>query len=145
MRHRQRTQQGRGRTLSLKRCLRTSMTPAEQLLWIKLRSKQCHSFKFRRQLAIGPFIVDFFCPEQLLVVEIDGDVHAEKMQRTKDRQREKYLCSLGLQVIRYTNHEVLYNLHGVLEHLLGVLSPDSTSQLFPLRKKFPSLQRRGIR
>ena len=119
------------------------MTPAEQLLWNKLRSKQCDSLKFRRQHAIGPFIVDFYCPEQLLVVEIDGDVHAEETKITKDRQRERYLRSLDLQVIRYTNHEVMSNLDGVLEHLLGVLSSDSTSQLFPLRKKFPSLQRRG--
>ena len=138
MGHGQRTQQGFQKALSLKRRLRTSMTPAEQFLWIKLRSKQCHAFKFRRQHAIGPFIVDFFCPEQLLVVEIDGDVHAEKTQRTKDLQREKYLRSLGLQVIRYTNHEVLNNLDGVLEHLLAVLSSDSTSP-------YPSLQRRGIR
>ncbi|MDE0487378.1 MAG: endonuclease domain-containing protein, partial [Nitrospira sp.] len=103
------------------------MTPAEQLLWNKLRSKQCDSLKFRRQHAIGPFIVDFYCPEQLLVVEIDGDVHAEETKITKDRQRERYLRSLDLQVIRYTNHEVMSNLDGVLEHLLGVLSSDSTS------------------
>ena len=120
-------QRGLPRTLSLKRRLRNAMTPAEQLLWTKLRSKQCDSFKFRRQHAIGPFIVDFFCPEQLLVVEIDGDVHAEKTQRTKDRQREKYLRFLRLQVIRYTNHEVLNNLDGVLEHLLAVLTAGSTS------------------
>lgn len=137
MRHRQRTQQGLRKALSLKRRLRTELTPAEKLIWTKLRSKQCHLFKFRRQHAIGPFIVDFFCPEQLLVVEIDGDVHAEKTQRTKDLQRERYLRSLGLQIIRYTNHEVLNNLNGVLEHLLGVLSSDSTSPN-------PSLQRRGI-
>ena len=112
------------------------MTPAEQLLWNKLRSKQCDSLKFRRQHAIGPFIVDFYCPEQLLVVEIDGDVHAEETKITKDRQRERYLRSLDLQIIRYTNYEVLNNLDGVLEHLLGVLSSDSTSP-------HPSLQRRG--
>ena len=113
------------------------MTPAEQLLWTKLRSKQCHSFKFRRQHAIGSFIADFFCPEQLLVLEIDGDVHAEQTKITKDRQRERHLRSLGLQVVRYTNYEVLNNLNGVLEHLLAVLSSDSTSP-------HPSLQRRGI-
>jgi len=143
MAHDQRTQQGFQRTLVQKRRLRRDMTPAEKLLWPKLRSKQCHLVKFRRQHAIGPFIVDFFCPGQSLVVEIDGDVHAEKAQRIKDRQRERHLRSLGLQVIRYMNDEVLNNLDGVLEHLLLVLSSDSTSQLFPLRKKFPSLQRRG--
>ena len=109
------------------------MTPAEQLLWTKLRSKQCHSFKFRRQHAIGPFIVDFFCPEESLVVEVDGDVHAEKTQRIKDRQRERHLRSLGLQVIRYTNHEVLNNLDGVLEHLLSVLASSSTSPAPPYK------------
>ena len=144
MRHRQRTQQGLRKALSLKQQLRTELTPAGKLIWTKLRSKQCHAFKFRRQHAIGPFIVAFFCPEQLLVIEIDGDVHAEKAQRTKDRQRERYLRTLGLQVVRYTNHEVLNNLNGVLEHQLEVLSAGSTSQVFLLRKKFPSLQRWGI-
>ena len=114
------------------------MTPAEKLLWTKLRSKQCHAFKFRRQHAIGSFIVDFYCPEEALVIEIDGDVHAAKTQRIKDRERERHLRSLGLQVIRYTNDEVLNNLNGVLEHLLSVLSSDSTSPL-------PSLQRRGTK
>ncbi len=127
MKHRQRTRQGLSKGPFLKRRLRTALTPAETLLWNKLRSKQCHSFKFRRQHAIGPFIVDFFCPEQGLVVEIDGDVHAEQTKIAQDRQRERYLRSLGLQVIRYTNHEVLNNLNGVLEHLLAVLSEDSTS------------------
>ena len=133
MEHTQRTQQGLRKALSQTQRLRAEMTPAEQLLWTKLRSKQCHSFKFRRQHAIGPFIVDFFCPEQLLVVEIDGDVHAEKKKTTKDRQRERYLRSLGLQVIRYTNHEVLNNLDGVLEHLLSVLSLNSTSPTPPYK------------
>ena len=127
MRHKQRTQQGLPKTLVQKRRLRTEMTSAEKILWTKLRSKQCYLFKFRRQHAIGPFIVDFFCPERSLVIEIDGDIHAEKTKQTKDRQRQRYLCSLGLQVIRYTNHEVLTNLNGVIEHLLTVLSPDSTS------------------
>ena len=136
MRHGQRIQQGLPGTLAQKRRLRTAMTPAEQLLWTKLRSKQCHSFKFRRQHAIGPYIVDFFCPEQLLVLEIDGDVHAKKMQRTRDQMRERHLRSLGLQVIRYTNHEVLHNLNGVLEHLFAILTATSTSPR-------PSLQRRG--
>ena len=117
------------------------MTPAEQLLWTKLRSKQCHSFKFRRQHAIGPFIVDFFCPEQLLVVEIDGDIHAEKTKITKDRQRERHLRSLGLQVVRYTNDDVLNNLSGVLEHLLEVLIAASTSPAPLLTKEGKRQQR----
>ena len=127
MMHGQRIQQGLPKTLAQKRRLRSSMTPTEQLLWTKLRARQCHSFKFRRQHAIGPFIVDFFCPEQLLVIEIDGDVHARKTQRTKDLLRERHLRSLELRVIRYTNHEVLTNLNGVLEHLLAILTAGSTS------------------
>ena len=83
-------------------------------------------------------MVDFYCPEKGVVIEVDGDTHAEEDQKTRDEERERYLESLGLQVIRYTNQEVLKNLDGVLEDLNKKLSRDSTSPL-------PSLQRRGMR
>jgi very-short-patch-repair endonuclease len=80
--------------------------------------------------------VDFYCPEQSLVIEVDGDSHADANQILKDRQREKYLQSLGLHVIRYINDDILKNLDGVLEDLTGRLSSESTSP-------HPSLRRRG--
>ena len=121
------TKKGIPKLLPLKRRLRSNQTRAEQLLWTKFRSNQIHGLKFRRQHGIGSYIVDFFCPERSLVIEIDGDVHAIEAQQTKDLEREDYLRSLGLQVLRYTNDEVINNLDGVLEDLARRLFRDSTS------------------
>jgi very-short-patch-repair endonuclease len=80
--------------------------------------------------------VDFYCPEQSLVIEVDGDSHVDADQVVKDRQREQYLQSLGLRVIRYINDDILKNLDGVLEDLAERLPSRSTSPR-------PSLPRRG--
>jgi len=118
---------GNQKLLPLKRRLRTNPTRAEQLLWAKLRHNQIYGLKFRRQHGIGSYIVDFFCAEKTLVIEVDGDVHAVETQQTKDLERENYLKSLGLQVVRYTNDEVIKNLDGVLEDLVQGLFGNSTS------------------
>jgi len=112
-----------------KRRLRSNQTTAEQLLWGKLRGKHIPGVKFSRQHGIGPYVVDFFCPERELVVEVDGDVYTNTRQETKDQQRDLYLQSLGLTIIRYTNDEIFKNLDGVLEDLIQCLFGDSTSPL----------------
>ena len=122
MGHSPRTQKGLHRRLSHKRCFRTNSTPAESRLWAKLRSKQIVGIKFRRQNGIDPYIVDFFCPERNLVIEVDGDVHPTRRAQEKDVEQEHYLQSLGLRVIRYTNDDVLNNFEGVLLDLLVQLS-----------------------
>jgi DNA-3-methyladenine glycosylase len=129
------TKKGNPKLLPLKRRLRNNSTRAEQLLWAKLRGNQIHGLTFRRQHGIGSYIVDFFCPERNLIIEIDGDVHAIETQQTKDRLREEYLKSLGLEIIRYTNDEMLNNVTGVLEDLFSRIPEISTSPS-------PSLQRR---
>jgi very-short-patch-repair endonuclease len=80
--------------------------------------------------------VDFYCPEQSLVIEVDGDSHADADQVVKDKQREQYLQSLGLRVIRYINDDIVKNLGGILEDLAERISSRSTSPR-------PSLPRRG--
>ena len=130
------TKKGNPKLLPLKRRLRSNQTRAEQLLWAKLRSNQIHGLKFRLQHGIESYIVDFFCPERNLAIEVDGDVHAGKQQQIKDAERERYLRSLGLGIVRYTNDEVLNNLDGVLEDFYSHVSEVSTSP-------GPSLQRRG--
>jgi very-short-patch-repair endonuclease len=112
------------------------MTGPEAQLWSRLRARQLQGLKFRRQHGIGPYIVDFYCPEQSLVIEVDGDSHADADQVVKDRQREQYLQSLGLRIIRYINDDILKNLDGVLENLAERLLSKSTSPR-------PSLRRRG--
>ena len=130
-----RAKQGQPGFLNLKRRLRSDMTGPEKLLWLRLRSRQLQGLKFRRQHGIGPYIVDFYCPERLLVLEIDGESHADSEQILKDQERDTYLNSLGLQVIRYLNSDVTNNLAGVLEDLQQHLSGHSTSP-------HPSLRRR---
>ena len=124
---------GHPECLDLKRKLRSEMTGAEARLWSRLRMKQFQELKFRRQHGIGPYIVDFYCPERALVVEVDGDSHADANQIKKDRQRESYLRSLGLQVVRYQNDDIIKNLDGVLEDLSKRVSLESTSPSPPYK------------
>lgn len=112
------------------------MTGPETRLWSRLRARQLQGLKFRRQHDIGPYIVDFYCPEQSLVIEVDGDGHADVDQMLKDQLRDRYFQSLGLRVIRYFNDDIVKNLDGVLEDLAKRLSSGSTSPS-------PSLRRRG--
>lgn len=120
--------------LDLKRRLRSDMTGPEKRLWSRLRSRQLQGSKFRRQHGIGPYIVDFYCPEQSLVIEIDGDSHADAEQIQKDQRRDRYLQSIGLRVVRYTNDDIMKNLDGVLEDLQKRVSSGSASPN-PLRIK----------
>lgn len=81
--------------------LRKSMTPAEKVLWEKLRNRQLHRFKFRRQHPLKEFIVDFFCYDAMLAIEVDGDIHDEESQNERDLQRTQILnCdSLNLSLL----------------------------------------------
>ncbi len=134
--HVSRTIRGYKKNLVLKRKLRSKLTPAENKLWLQLRSKQFLGLKFRRQHGVGSYIVDFFCSEKKLVIEVDGDVHALERQIEKDRFREEYLKNLGINIVRYANNDILKNIEGVLEDLMNTVNSLSTSP-------DPSLQRRG--
>jgi len=131
-----RATRGQAGHLDLKRRFRSNMTGQETRLWSRLRARQLQGLKFRRQHGIGPYIVDFYCPEQSLVIEVDGDSHADADQIVKDQRRDRYFQSLGLRVIRYINDDILNNLDGVLEDLAERLSSGATSPR-------PSLRRRG--
>ncbi len=104
------------RLTTFARANRQEPTPAENLIWQKvLRNRQLCGHKFLRQKPIGPYVVDFYCAELQLVVEIDGDSHAE--QQDYDAQRTTFLESHGLRVLRYANRDILNNLPGVYAHL----------------------------
>jgi very-short-patch-repair endonuclease len=92
--------------------LRKAPTTAEQILWASLRSRKLHGLKFRRQHPIGPYIVDFYCAQHKLVVELDGSVHLQ--QTEYDAERTAFLNSRGLQVIRIQNEEVENDLEKIL-------------------------------
>lgn len=93
--------------------LRRDATDAERLLWQRLRNRQVGGLKFRRQATVGPYVVDFLCVERKLVVEADGGQHGE----LRDARRTKFLERLGLEVLRFWNHDILGNPQGVLESI----------------------------
>jgi very-short-patch-repair endonuclease len=95
--------------------LRSNPTDAEQHLWQHLRNKQMMGCKFRRQEVIGTYIVDFVCVVPKLVVELDGGQHSE--QRDYDEKLSAYLASLGYEVMRFWNDEVLNQTEAVLEKI----------------------------
>lgn len=103
------------------RTLRKNMSDAEVRLWNLLRAKQLKGFKFRRQAAIGRFIVDFVCFPNRLIIEVDGSQHGEPDKLKKDEQRTEWLESQGFSVIRFWNHEVLEDADTVVETIWKAL------------------------
>jgi very-short-patch-repair endonuclease len=94
--------------------LRNRMTPSEKKLWGYLRGSQFKGLKFRRQHSIGDYIVDFYCPELRLVIEIDGDSHFVAGARKYDERRENFIKSFKISCLRFTNQDVTKNIEGVL-------------------------------
>ncbi len=94
--------------------LRQPQTPAEQKLWSHLRNRQLNGIKFRRQHPIDRFIIDFYCAEAKLCIEVDGDSHAEPDQIKYDQARAEWLNDCGYTVIRFTNREVFNQIEAVL-------------------------------
>ena len=104
------------------RRLRNNMSDAEVCLWRSLKARQLKGFKFRRQAAIGSYIVDFVCFEERVIIEVDGSQHGEPENQLKDQKRTEWLNSQGFQVLRFWNHEVLEDTETVLELVLKALS-----------------------
>ena len=98
--------------------LRHEMTPAEKLLWQEIRANKL-GVRFRRQQVIQGFIVDFYCHQAGLVVEVDGDIH--DLQKEEDERREKVLSEMGLRIVRFGNDEVGMNLSAVVGKIKGLL------------------------
>ncbi|GAA4718291.1 hypothetical protein GCM10023325_13780 [Sphingomonas lutea] len=89
--------------------MRKNATEAENKLWSALRSRQFHGLKFRKQVEIGGYIVDFLCAERRLIVEVDGGQHIPE----RDARRTAILESLGFRIVRFWNDDILQNLEGV--------------------------------
>jgi very-short-patch-repair endonuclease len=97
--------------LSRRKELRKSSTPQELKLWFYLKRKNL-GVKFRRQHGIGPYIVDFYCKEKNLIIEIDGSQHLDAKEY--DKERDDYIETLGIKVLRFWNNEIDTNTEGVL-------------------------------
>ena len=98
-----------------RRTLRASLTPAEAALWRVLQRSQLQGRKFRRQHSIGPYVVDFYCPNERLVIELEGSAHDSEQAAAGDEARERFLSATGLTVLRVENRYVFENPEGVLD------------------------------
>ena len=101
--------------LSNARQLRRQQTDAEQKLWSAIRNRQLAGLKFRRQVPIGAYIVDFYCHECRLVLELDGSQHLAQLEY--DDIRTCFLQAQGIRVLRFWNNEILSNIEGVLQQI----------------------------
>ena len=93
--------------------LRRESPLAEQRLWLRLRNRQLLGYRFRRQYGVGPYVLDFYCPELELAIEVDGDSHFQAGAGEYDGERQRYIESLGIRVLRFSNREVFERLDDV--------------------------------
>ncbi len=109
-----------------RKALRKEMPPAEIILWNVLRDKKLGGLKFRRQYSIGPFIVDFYCSQLKLAIEIDGESHFVEGADSRDRERQAFIEAKGIHVLRFTNRDVYERLEGVVAQIASTF-PEKTS------------------
>ncbi|MFH1175414.1 MAG: endonuclease domain-containing protein [bacterium] len=99
-----------------RKSLRNNMPKTEIILWSRLKNRQLKGYKFRRQYGIGKFVVDFYCPEIKLAIEIDGDEHFLSEKKIDyDKIRQEFLENFGVKFLRFQAVEIFKNLKGVLD------------------------------
>ena len=102
----------------LRRNLRSNLTPAEATLWLHLKAKRLNGLSWRRQFSVGSYILDFYCPDYKLCIELDGKEHFTMEGDTYDYDRTEYLNSCGINVLRFENNEIWNNIEGVLNAII---------------------------
>ncbi|MBK9273061.1 MAG: endonuclease domain-containing protein [Flavobacteriales bacterium] len=108
--------------IHIRRGLRSESTAAEAALWSLLRKRALDGFKFRRQHSVGPnMVLDFYCPERRLAIELDGAGHMDALGQVNDGARDESLLALGIRVLRIENQELLSDPEGVLQMIRAML------------------------
>jgi very-short-patch-repair endonuclease len=107
--------------VTIARKLRHNQTDAERALWFRLRDRRLRGQKFRRQMPIDRYVVDFCCEAAHLIIELDGGQHVERSNQ--DAERTAALEARGYLVLRFWNNDVLQNIDGVVESIVGTLNP----------------------
>jgi very-short-patch-repair endonuclease len=105
--------------VKLARKLRQNLTIPEKLLWEKLRNKQLRGFRFRCQHPVYRYVLDFYCHEVMLAIEIDGDVHKE--HKEYDEYRDELLQNIGIRTLRFKNEEIISNIEVVINTISSIL------------------------
>jgi len=98
-----------------RRALRKSLPESEVILWSKLSRKQMLGYKFRRQYSVDQYVIDFYCPELKLAIEVDGESHYMPGVEEQDKARQEYIEAYGIRFLRFTNPDVCDNLDGVCQ------------------------------
>lgn len=106
----------------LRQSLRNNATSAEAILWRALKGKQVAGIKFRRQFGVGPYVLDFYCPEIRLGIELDGGVHKTSYTYEYDEMRTRFMAENRIRVMRFDNEVVYKNIQGVIEAIKGASS-----------------------
>jgi len=104
----------------LRQRLRNEAPKAERLLWWRFRGKQVDGLKFRRQYGVGNYVIDLYCPEAKLAVEVDGESHFDPVAEANDARRQEFIESFGIHVLRFTNPEVYEQLDAVVDEIWRV-------------------------
>ena len=117
--------------LDFARRLRKNQTDAEKLLWKILRNRQLLGLKFRRQHPVGPYILDFYCHDCKLCIELDGGQHYTSEGQQEDKDRTMFLATRGIHTLRFSNLDVLQNIEGVLLKI----AQETTSLTPPLSQR----------
>jgi very-short-patch-repair endonuclease len=97
--------------------LRKNSTETEKILWQYLRKNNINGLKFKRQYSIDQFVVDFYCPQKKLAIEIDGGYHDTNEIKIYDKARQEYIESFGIHFIRLSNQEIITNIENVLNRI----------------------------
>ncbi|WP_374090952.1 DUF559 domain-containing protein [Methylomicrobium lacus] len=118
--------------LAFARQLRQQSTDAEQWLWQALRDRRMAGMKFRRQHPINPYVLDFYCHELKLAIELDGGQHNSDPGRARDRQRSRFLEQQGIRILRFWNNQVFQEAESVLEAIFRAVTVNRPSPLTPL-------------
>jgi very-short-patch-repair endonuclease len=108
-------------SLTRRRRLRREATDAERFVWNRLRGRRLQGFKFRRQHPLGPYILDFFCPERRLAIELDGGQHFEPAAQAYDQRCTEFLRCFGISVLRFNNDQVFLETEAVVEVIARAL------------------------
>jgi very-short-patch-repair endonuclease len=110
-----------------RKTLRKNLPLAEIILWDRLKGRQLEGYKFRRQYSVEDFVIDFYCPELKLAVEVDGDSHYTEDALFSDRKRQIEIETFGIRFRRFSNREIYENVEGVLlkiqERIKQITSP----------------------
>ena len=104
----------------LRKTLRNNATAPEAILWLRLKGKQVEGLKFRRQYGVGPYVLDFYCPELRLGMELDGEVHNTYEAEEYDKMRTKFLNDNRITVLRYKNEVVYQNIEAIVEVIKAI-------------------------